>query len=65
MDTGGEGESGMNGESSINKDTLSGLRWIAGEKLLCSAGSPAWPSMMTWKDRMQGREGDSRGKGYM
>ena len=34
MDTVGEGESGMNGENSINKDTLSGLRWIAGEKLL-------------------------------
>ena len=59
MDTVGEGERGMNGESSINKETLSGLRWIAGEKLLCSTGSPAWHSMMTWKDRMQGREGDS------
>ena len=34
MDTVGEGESGMNGENSINKDTLSGLRWIAGEKSL-------------------------------
>ena len=65
MDTVGEGESEMNGESSIHKDTLSGLRWIAGEKLLCSTGGPAWHFMMTWKDRMQGREGGSRGKGYM
>ena len=32
----GEGESGPNGESSINVYTLSGVRWIAGEKSLCN-----------------------------
>ena len=39
MDTIGEGESETNGESSINIYTLSGVRWIAGEKLLCSKGA--------------------------
>ena len=44
MDTIGEGESETNGES-INIYTLpiyilSGVRWIVGDKLLCSIGSP-------------------------
>ena len=39
MDTIGEGESEPNGESSINIYTLSGVRWIAGEKSLCSKGA--------------------------
>ena len=39
MGTIGEGESEMNGESSINIFTLSGVTWIAGEKLLCSKGA--------------------------
>ena len=38
----GEGESGTNGESSINTYTPS-----AGEKLLCSTESPVWCSVMT------------------
>ena len=29
-----EGESGMNGESSINIYTLVGVKWMAGERLL-------------------------------
>ena len=37
-----EGESGTNGEDSNNIYTLSGVRWIAGEKLL--ARSPVGPS---------------------
>ena len=44
VDTVGEGESGMNEGSSSNIYTLSEMRWIAGEKLLCSTGSPVWPS---------------------
>ena len=47
VDTVGEGESETNGEISINIYILSGVRWIAGEKLLCSTGSPVWPSEMT------------------
>ena len=45
----GEGE---RGESSSNIYTLSGIRWRAGGKLLCSAGSPVSCSVMTWKDGM-------------
>ena len=30
-----------------------GVRWVAGEKLLCSTGSPVWHSVM-----MGGRGGD-------
>ena len=33
-DTVGQGESGMNGESSISRCTLLQLKWITGEKLL-------------------------------
>ena len=40
------GVSGTNGEGSINIYTLSGVRWIAGEKLLCSAWSPVWCSVI-------------------
>ena len=40
MDTVREGESGTNGESSTTIYTLSGVRWVAGEKLLCRTGSP-------------------------
>ena len=29
--------------------TLSGVRWIAGEKLLCGTGNPVWSSVMTWR----------------
>ena len=62
VDTVGEGKSETNGEISINIYTLSGIRWIAGEKLLCSTRSPVWPSVMTWKgkwweERELGREG--------
>ena len=42
-----EGESGTNGESSINICTLSCVEWIAGEKLLFNTGSPVWCSVMT------------------
>ena len=44
----------------INMYTLSGVRWmIAGEKLLCSTGNPVWHSVMTWREGMRGREGET------
>ena len=54
MDTVGEGGSGTNGESNTNIRTLSGVRWIAGEKVLGSTGSPLWCSVMTWKAGLGG-----------
>ena len=56
-DTVREGESGTYGESSVNIHILSGVRWIAGEKLLGSTGSPLWCSVMTWKAGLGGGEG--------
>ena len=54
---GGEGMSGKNRESSISLGTLSGVRWIAGEKLLCSTGNLVWFSVMIWRDGMgEGKE---------
>ena len=41
MDAVGEGESGMDGESSINIDVLSGGRWTAGENVARGAQSGA------------------------
>ena len=53
-----EGRSqGSNGDSSININTLPGVRWLASEKLLCSTGSPVWCSVMTWRDGMEAGEG--------
>ena len=60
VDTMGERESCRNGESSINICTLSVVRWIAGEKLHCSTGSPVWCSVMTWKNGMA--KGERPGK---
>ena len=42
VDTVREEESEKNEESNINIYTLSGVRWVADEKLLCSAWSPVW-----------------------
>lgn len=50
----GEGERRTSAESSINISTLSGVRWLAGGKLLCSRGSPAWCSAVTWRHAMTG-----------
>ena len=50
----GEGESG---ECSINIYTLSSITWTAGEKLLCSTGSPVWSSVIIWREGMRGGEG--------
>ena len=61
VDTVVEGESGTDGESSINIYTLSDVRWIAGEKLLCSTGITVctlwWPGGMGWGEGKEGREG--------
>ena len=54
VDTGREGDIGMNADSSINIYTLSGVKWIAGEKMLCSKGNPVWHSLMTWRDWIGG-----------
>ncbi|RJF75347.1 hypothetical protein D4Z77_08730, partial [Campylobacter coli] len=51
-DTVREGESGTCGESSINIYTLSGVKCVAGEKLLFSTGSPVLCSVVTWGDGM-------------
>ena len=47
MDTTEEGEGGMNRESSIETYTLPCVKQIANGKLLNSAGSSAWCSVMT------------------
>ena len=57
MDAVGKEENEMNGESSINIYSLSGIRWIAGEKMLCSTGSPVSCSLITWRDGMGGGDG--------
>ena len=51
-----EGQSRGNGESSISIYTLSTVGWTAGEKLLCSRGSPGWCSVMTWRGGMWAKE---------
>ena len=65
VDTVGDRKCERNGESGINICTLSGVRWIACEKLLCSTGSPVWCSMMTWRDVREGREEGQGGRGCM
>ena len=47
MDTVGERESGTNGEGSSNIYILSSLEQIAGRKLVCNTGNPAWHFGMT------------------
>lgn len=54
----------MNGESSINIYTLSGISWAAGEKVLCSRE----PSLVLCDDLEGwdgGSEGDWGGRGCM
>ena len=52
----GEGESGTSGESGLILSALSDIRWMAGEKLLCSTGNPVWCCVMTGSDGMGGGE---------
>ena len=65
VDPVGEGESEMNGESSINIYSLSGVRWISSVLSYCSIGSLVWCSVMTWRDRVGEGEGRERGREYM
>ena len=45
VDTMGKGESGMNGDSSINIYTLPCVKQISGEQWLYNTGIPAWQSL--------------------
>ena len=57
MDAVWEGEGGMNGECNINIHRRPYVKQIAGEKLLCNTGSPAWLSLETHLDmKVGGRE---------
>ena len=56
----GEGQVGMSGERSTSRQKLLGVRWRAGEKLLCAAGSPVLRSVMTWRDGMEVRGREAR-----
>ena len=49
VDTVVVGESGMNGESSIDMCILSCVKQIASEKLSCYTGSPTRTSVMTYR----------------
>ena len=61
-DTVGGGESGANGESSINTYTPLGVRWIDGERLVCNTGSPVWLLLMIWRKGIWGG-GESQERG--
>ena len=52
----GGGERGTTGESNINICTLLGIRWIAGEKLMCNIRSSVWCSVMAQRDGTWGVE---------
>ena len=52
-----EGESGTNGESSISLYAHSGVRWAAGERLLCGTGAPFGAVMACGSGRLQGARG--------
>ena len=47
VDTPGEGESGMNWESSNDIQSLSRVKQTVSGKLLYNTGSPVWHSVMT------------------
>ena len=47
VDIPGEGESGMNWESSNNIHSLSHVKQTVSGKLLYNTGSPVWHSVMT------------------
>ena len=41
------------------------LRWMAGEKLVSSLGSPVWCSGKTWRNGMGAGEGDAEGRQWI
>ena len=65
VDTVGASVNRTNGKSCTNIDTLSYTEWTVGEKLLYNIGSPAWSYAMTQRGGLGGREGVSRGRGYI
>ena len=52
----------VNEESSIDMYTPSGVKQIAGGKLLNNTGGPAWSSVMIQRGRLEWGEGGSRGR---
>ena len=56
-------ESGTNGEIASTY-ILSGVRWIADEKMLCSTGGLVWYSVMTWRAGV-GEEREAREGGHV
>ena len=63
VNTAGEGETGTNGESSIDIYTLLCVKQTVIAKLLNNTGGPVWHSVMGWGE---GREAqDSSRGGYM
>ena len=52
MDTVGEGEGGMNGESNMETYTLPYVKQIASGNLLCDTGSSTQCSVKTWRGGM-------------
>ena len=48
-----------------NIHTLLGVRWKAGEKSLCSMGSPVWCSVITWRDGIREAREEEDGEGRL
>ena len=44
---------------------LLGVRWKAGEKSLCSTGSPVWCSVITWRDGIREAREEEDGEGRL
>jgi len=68
VDPAGEGEGGMNGQSSTDVHTHPRVKQIGSGELLCSVGSPAWCSEITRGGGGDGEEvggGGSRGRGHI
>ena len=61
----GEGESGMNWESSLDIYILPCVKQITSKKLIHNTGSSAWCSVITLRDWIWRWKGGSRGRGYM
>ena len=62
VDAVGEGESGMNGESSIDIYIPPCVKQTAGEKLLYNTGSPAWHSLGHLGDDLEGWDRERGGR---
>ena len=65
MDSVGEEESGMNGESSIGIHILPYVKQAASKKMLYNTQEPGLHSVMTLRGRLGGEEGSSKERLYM